>query len=95
MVVCVGESRSQANAKAVLGAVQAVVKERRHDSLLERVKQCIQQCGRWPWNFEEKFPVVAEVKGLGQVELVMRRNLIDGLKGALGLETAKKLVSES
>ena len=94
MVVCVGEARSQDNAMAVLKAVKAVVNEVRHDSLLSMVKQCLSQCGQWPWNVEKFFPVVAEVKGLGEVEVVMRQVLVENLKEALGLERAKEVVSD-
>ena len=94
MVVCVGEARSQVNAMAVLKAVKAVVNEVRHDALLSRVKQCLSQCGQWPWDFEKKFPVVAEVKGLDEVEVVMRQVLVENLKEALGVERAKKVVSD-
>ena len=95
MVVCVDEPRSHSNAMAVVKAVKAVVTEERYGSLLAKVKQCLTQCGRWPWNVEEKFPVVAEVKGLGQVEVMMRQVLVDGLKKALGLERSdSKVVSD-
>ena len=92
MVVCVDESRSRSNALAVFKAVEAVIKEVHRDSLLARVKKCLRDSSTWPWKVEEKFPVVAEIKGLGQVEAMMRRLLIEGLNEALGL--GKPKVSE-
>ena len=96
MVVCVEEERSHINALAVTKAVKAVVNETRHDSLLSRVKQCLGQCGRWPCKVAEKFPVVAEVKGLDRVEAVMRQVLVQELKEALALDKAQaaKVVSD-
>ena len=90
MVVCVGEPRAVAK-KMVTAAVKKVMEEVRHDSLLSRVKQYLNECGRWPHQIEEKFPVVAEVKGLGQMGQ-MRSKLAQGLQVALGLEASKDKV---
>ena len=93
MLVCVGELRSSSNYRAVTEAVEAVLKETRHDSLLKKVKQCLSQCGEWPANFAEKFPVVAEVKGLDQVD-EMRSKLVEGLKVVLRLQSKAEVSIE-
>ena len=94
MVVCVDETpRSHANSLAVTKGVTAAVMEgSRHDSLLARVKQCLKQCAAWPWKVENhKFPVVAEVKGLAQVDNgTMRQVLVKDLNDALGLVVKPK-----
>ena len=89
MVVCVEAAKTRPNALAVAKAVQDAVQGGRHDSFLTRVKQCLRQCVVWPWNIEDKFPVVAEVKGLGEVEVVTGL-LVKTLRGALGLEKPKR-----
>ena len=94
MVVCVGESRSSSNFRAVTKAIEALLKEERHDSLSKKVMECLRECGRWPSKIEEKFPVVAEVKGLGQVDHV-RTKLVEGLKEVLGLGNTPKVVSST
>ena len=94
MVVCVGgESlpRSSSNYRAVTKAVEAVVKEERHGSLSQKVKQFLKQCGGWSSKIEEKFPVVAEVKSLDEIDW-MRTKLIQGVKEALGLNQTKAVV---
>ena len=77
--------RSASNYRAVTKAVEAVVKEGRHDSLSKKVKHYLKHCGKWSYKMEDKFPVVAEVKGLDQVEVEMRAKLLGGLKKALGI----------
>ena len=85
-------SRSSSNCRAVTKAVEAVVKEVRNNSVLSKVKQYLKQCGGWSSKMEDKFPVVAEVKGLDQVEVDVRTKLIQGLREALGINKAKPVV---
>ena len=88
MVICVGVSQTSPKAQ-VTQQVEEALRGKRHGSLLQKVKECLQQAETWPATVEDAFPVGVEVKGMGQVADI-RHILIENLKKALGTTDKRK-----
>ena len=84
MVIAVCEPRTTPMA-LVTEAVKGLVEQRRHGSLVQRIKEALAETNQWPKDINLRLPIVAEIGTLSQVDDI-RAILVKGLRQGLGLK---------